>query len=87
MGTVLVSSKGQVVIPKELREKYGIGPAGKVEVTEIDNRICVIPLPGDPIKEARGILKMGKRATRTLLEERRKDKSFEEKRVKRWLKR
>ena len=86
MGTVLVSSKGQVVIPKELREKYGIEPAEKVEVTEIDNRICVIPLPADPIKEARGMLKMGKRASRILLEERRKDKKSEEKRVKRWLK-
>ena len=86
MGSVLVSSKGQVVIPKELREKYGIEPAKKVEVTEINDRICVIPLPADPIKEARGMLKMGKRATQILLEERRKDKKLEEKRAKRWLK-
>lgn len=86
MGAVIVSSKGQVVIPRELRKKYGIKPAKKVEVTEIDDRICVIPLPADPIKEARGMLKMRKRATQILFEERRRDKKLEEKRVKRWLK-
>lgn len=86
MGAVMVSNKGQIVIPKELREKYGIEPKNKVEVTEIDARICIIPLLKDPIKEAKGMLKMKRKATEVLFEERRKDRKLEEKRVKKWLK-
>ena len=86
MGSVLVSRKGQGVIPATLRKKYGIEPAGKVEVTEIDNRICVIPIPATSIKGARGMLKMGRKSSRILFEERRKDKKLEAKRNKKWLK-
>lgn len=86
MGTVLVSNKGQIVIPKELREKYGIEPKRRVEVTEIGNHIGIIPLPKDSLKEARGMLKWGEKATQILLKERAKDKKLDEERAKRWLK-
>lgn len=86
MGSVLVSKKGQVVIPAPLRKKYGIEPATKVEITEIDNKICIIPLPDSPIKGARGMLKMGRKSSSVLFSERRKDKELEIKKNKKWLK-
>ena len=52
-----ISHKGQIVIPKLLREKYGLTPECKVRITEIDGHIAIIPLFEDPIKDTRGILK------------------------------
>ncbi|SFR17490.1 AbrB/MazE/SpoVT family DNA-binding domain-containing protein [Desulfoscipio geothermicus] len=52
-----MSYKGQIVIPKQLREKYGLKPECSVRITEIDGHIAIIPLLDDPIKDTRGILK------------------------------
>jgi AbrB family looped-hinge helix DNA binding protein len=52
-----MSYKGQVVIPKQLRDKYGLKPEQNIRVTEIDGHIAIIPLFDDPIKDTRGILK------------------------------
>ena len=52
-----VTSKGQVVIPKKLREKYGILPATPIRWIEKDEGILIIPESEDPIKSARGMLK------------------------------
>lgn len=57
MGVNKMSYKGQVVIPKQLREKYGLKPECSVKITEIDGHIALIPLFDDPIKDTRGILK------------------------------
>ena len=52
-----VSPKGWVVIPKELRERYGIRPGGKVLLAERQDRLLLVPLPDDPVKAFRGALK------------------------------
>jgi len=57
MSVVNVSHKGQVVIPAMLRKRFGIEPNSRVEVTEINNEIVILPLPKDPIKQGRGFLK------------------------------
>lgn len=54
---VPVSSKGWVVIPKELRERYGIRPGSKVILTEEKGGITLMPLPEDPIEAFQGIFK------------------------------
>ena len=44
MGTT-VTSKGQVTIPKAVRDFLGIGPGSKVEVRRTaDGRVVVVPL-------------------------------------------
>jgi AbrB family looped-hinge helix DNA binding protein len=55
MKSVTVSSKFQVVIPREVRESMGIKPGAKVQVLQYGNRIELIPLR-DP-KSLRGFLK------------------------------
>ena len=55
MGTVTISPKFQVVIPKEIREKLGLSPGQRVEAIAYENRIELIPLR--PILQMRGFLK------------------------------
>ena len=48
-----VSEKGQVTIPNELREKFGIDAPGKVYIHEEDGKIVVEPLPS--VEEMEGV--------------------------------
>lgn len=54
MGTVTVSSKYQVVVPKAVRESLGLQPGQKVQVILYEGRIELIPVK--PIRESRGFL-------------------------------
>jgi AbrB family looped-hinge helix DNA binding protein len=55
MGVVTVSSKYQVVIPQDVREKMKLKPGQKVIVVEKDGVVHLIP--EKPIKELRGFVK------------------------------
>lgn len=39
-----ITSKGQVTIPRELRERFGLGPGSEVEVIDGDGGALVRPL-------------------------------------------
>ena len=54
MATVTVSSKYQVVIPKDVRDRLKIRPGQKVEAFAVGDRIELIPVR--PMRELRGIL-------------------------------
>ncbi len=55
MGTVTISPKYQVVIPKAIREQLGLSPGQKIEAIAYGDRIELIPVR--PMKESRGFLK------------------------------
>ena len=55
MTTVTISTKYQLVIPKDIRDKIQITPGQKFQMIKIGNRIELIPIKN--IKEARGFLK------------------------------
>lgn len=55
MNTVTVSSKYQVVIPKEIRENAGLKVGTIMEVITYGNRIEFVPI--QPIKNLKGIFK------------------------------
>ena len=44
MGTSTVSGKGWVVVPQELRERYGLKKGDKVTVVDYGGIIAIIPL-------------------------------------------
>jgi AbrB family looped-hinge helix DNA binding protein len=44
MKAVTVSSKFQVVIPRELRESMGIRPGARFQVLQYENRLELIPI-------------------------------------------
>jgi AbrB family looped-hinge helix DNA binding protein len=55
MGTVTISPKFQVVIPKSIREKLKLSPGQKVQAIVYGDRIELIPVR--PVKQMRGFLK------------------------------
>ncbi len=55
METVKVSPKYQVVIPKSLRESFGIISGEKMQIIAYDNRIELIRI--GPMKKLKGFLK------------------------------
>jgi len=75
-----VTSKGQVVIPKKLREKYGIRAATTIRWIENDQGILMVPESEDPIVAARGMLK-GSGILKAYLKEKKRDKQKENKRI------
>ena len=74
-----ITQKGQLVIPKELRDKHGIKPNGSVMVTEIGDHIAIFPAI-DPVRHGRGMLRLGKPAT-TLLQDARAEEFRKDKRI------
>jgi AbrB family looped-hinge helix DNA binding protein len=53
MEAVTVSSKYQVVIPREIREQFGVKPGSKVMFISYNNTLRVVVIP--PIEQARGM--------------------------------
>jgi AbrB family looped-hinge helix DNA binding protein len=78
MPVVTVSTKGQLVIPKEIREALGIKPKQKVLLKLVRDHVEIEPLPQDPIESFCGIFGEGPSLTKALLKEREEDKKREE---------
>jgi len=79
MAIVKTSSKGQIVIPKKIRQKLGIMPGKKVSIQVVGQHVEISPIPDDPVKALRGILKGGPSLADELLAERKKDNTIDEK--------
>jgi AbrB family looped-hinge helix DNA binding protein len=57
METSILTSKGQLLIPKRIRNKYGIRSGVKVVFEETDEGVIIKPLNEHYFKSFRGILK------------------------------
>jgi len=55
----VISSKGQVVIPAELRQQYGLDKGTRATWSEEEGRLVLTPMTMKRIKEIRGFLKPG----------------------------
>ena len=53
----VISSKGQVVIPSELREKFGLEKGTPATWTEEKGRLVLTPITEQRLREIRGFLK------------------------------
>ncbi|MCX6382903.1 MAG: AbrB/MazE/SpoVT family DNA-binding domain-containing protein [Actinobacteria bacterium] len=72
MKTAIVSKKGWVVIPSEIREKYKINKGDMVSIIDYGDLIAIIPYPKDVIKESAGMFE-GKSLTKALIESRKEE--------------
>jgi len=52
-----VLKKGQIVIPKEIRQKIGITPGDRVEVKVVKSNILISPFREKYTEEAKGVIK------------------------------
>lgn len=68
--------KGQIVIPAQLRRKYGIKDGTKIIITDIGDAIVLKPVTEQYLRNLQGSLK-GKGGLKVLLEERARDKERE----------
>lgn len=84
--TIIVKTlaKGQVVIPKIIREQFKIRPGVKLALRVENNHIVLQPIPEDPIKALRGSLKGKGPSTSELLESRKKERLNEEQKIARF---
>ncbi|MDE2719758.1 AbrB/MazE/SpoVT family DNA-binding domain-containing protein [Candidatus Palauibacter polyketidifaciens] len=55
MTIVTISSRYQVVIPRDVRERLGLKPGQKVQALPFKGRVELIPL--EPIEAARGFVR------------------------------
>ncbi len=69
-----VSSRGQTIVPADLRRQFAIEDNAKLEWIADGNEIRVIPLPKDTIRASRGIL-AGAALNLDLLKERKKERA------------
>lgn len=56
-----VSDKGQITVPKRLRERLGIHPGDRLELVEDAGRLVAtktVPGDGDPVDAVLGILNL-----------------------------
>jgi AbrB family looped-hinge helix DNA binding protein len=74
MPVVQVSPKGQILIPKAIREKYGVKPGMRIQILEKPDSIVLKPAPENPIDAACGFLEGDFSLTQDLLDERRKER-------------
>ena len=72
-----VTTKGQIVIPKKIREKYGIYPSTLIRWIEKKDGILMVPDTEDSIVAARGMLK-GTGMLKAYLKEKKKDRKMED---------
>ena len=77
MAIIKASTKGQIVIPEALREKYHIDQGTLLDILDGKNKIIILPMGKKPAKEGRGMLKGKTSLTRSLLEERKRERERE----------
>ena len=71
----IVSEKGWIVIPAELRKKYNLHPGAEVSVVDYGGLLALVPVMDTPVRQAAGMLKGRTSLTRALLAERRRERS------------
>jgi AbrB family looped-hinge helix DNA binding protein len=80
MPIVKTHAKGQIIIPKEIRNRLGIKPGKELSIKLVNDHVEIRPLPDDPIEFLTGIFKeYPKSMAGELLEERKKDDRIDEK--------
>lgn len=82
MAIVKTSSKGQVLIPKEIRRRLGLKAGQKLSLKLIgDQKIELTPVPLEPVEAFYGIFQEGSSLTEALLKDRMQELAREESKI------
>jgi AbrB family looped-hinge helix DNA binding protein len=55
--SIRISSKGQVIIPAEIRKRHGLVTGTRAAWTEDGGQLILTPISGQRVKQIRGFLK------------------------------
>ena len=77
MNIVSTSSRGQIVIPKDIRNELRIGPGKKLLIKIEGDHAIILPLPDDPVEYFCGYFQDRSSLTKALLDERKRDRDCE----------
>ena len=56
MSTATITSKGQITIPKPVRQRLGVNPGDRVEFIELENGVFQLVAASRDIKSLKGIV-------------------------------
>ena len=73
MNTSTLSEKGWVVIPQDLRRRYGLKKGDRVQIIDYGGVISIVPAAEAPIKDSLGMLRGKTSLVKELVESRRQD--------------
>ena len=76
MKTSILSKKGWIVIPGDIRKRYRLVKGDKVNVIDYGGVISIIPASKDIVEDSAGILKGKTSLTKALITEREKDRKL-----------
>jgi AbrB family looped-hinge helix DNA binding protein len=77
--SAIVTTKGQLVVPAEIRRRFGIKPGTAIRFIERDGEILFQPVTREFIRSLQGSLRADGPATGDLLRDRAADRKREEK--------
>ena len=69
MGVLVISNKGWVVIPADLRKKYNLVPGSQVRIVDYGGVLTLVPALQNPVEQAAGMVKGSASLTQALLAE------------------
>jgi AbrB family looped-hinge helix DNA binding protein len=78
MAVMTISEKGWIVIPKALRQKYGLQAGDRVQIVDYGDGLALVPVPDDPVAALRGMFADGPSLTAELMAERQQAKEQED---------
>ncbi len=81
MKTATLSVKGQIVVPAKIRKKLGLKKGSRVAIIEEPHGFTVRPMERGYFEEYAGLLPGKGKATRALLEDRRRERELEDSRA------
>jgi AbrB family looped-hinge helix DNA binding protein len=68
------TTKGQVVIPAQLRKKFNIMKGTRLAISEGEGNVILLrPIPEDPIEASKGMLKGKTSLIKALIKDRREE--------------
>jgi AbrB family looped-hinge helix DNA binding protein len=73
MNTGTISTRGRVVIPQELRQRYRLKKGDKVHFIDYGGVVAIVPVSGNPVEEASGMLRGDTSLVSALLDSHRAD--------------
>jgi len=73
MNILTMSGKGWVVIPQELRRRYGLKKGDRVHVVDYGGVISIVPASESPIDSTEGMLRGKESLVEALIKSRQED--------------